>query len=348
MGPQGLQPNAPEVQFPGTQPAMGATPALGRAPQMPLGVEGGMPEGLQPNVPEAQFPGTAQPPTGATPALGRVPQRTPGVEGGMPQGLQPNAPEVQFPGPTAQENQLPGRAQPAMGATPQLGRTPQVTPDVEGGMPEGWPLVTGGSEDSDKVSRVLDFLDFVGQLKEVKRAGWVRSGVDGAESVADHTYSMTSMCLVLNPADGVDQTKCMKMALVNDLGVSITGDVVTAGLKPDNITREEKFRKEQEAIHTVASKLGGVTGAEIVSLWKELQVGVTPEALYVRDMNKLDMVMQADTYEQTQAVQLDDFFNTTSNVFKTSLFQSLDAEVRTRRADRSADRSRLSRDRLQY
>merc|ERR1712110_1366834 len=85
--------------------------------------------------------------------------------------------------------------------------------DAEGGMPEGWPLVTGDSEDSNKVSRELDFLDFVGKLKEVKRAGWVRSGVDGAESVADHTYRMTCMCFVLNPADGVDQTKCMKMAL---------------------------------------------------------------------------------------------------------------------------------------
>jgi len=370
--PEGWQPSPQEGQFPGTtQPEMGVTLVLA-AP-----VEGGMPEGWQPNASPAlesefreygaptdaqddEFPGTAQPAMRATPALGRVPQMTPAVEGGMPEGWQPNPQEVQFP----------GAAKPEMGATPVLGLVPQVTPVVEGVMPEGWqpremredtvaevptllpgmtaplPLVTEGFEDSDKISRVLDFLDFVGKLKEVKRAGWVRNGIDGGESVADHTYRMTSMCLALNPADGVDQTKCMKMALVKDLGVSITGDVVTAGLKPDKITKEEKFQKEQDAIHTVASSLGGVEGAEIVSLWTELQNGVTPEAMYVHDMSILDMVMQADTYEQAQAVQLDDFFDTTSNIFKTSLFQSLDAEVRTRRADRT--QSRPSRDRVQY
>ncbi len=32
----------------------------------------------------------------------------------------------------------------------------------------------------------IEFLKKVGQLKALKRAGWVRSGVSGPESVADH------------------------------------------------------------------------------------------------------------------------------------------------------------------
>jgi len=241
---------------------------------------------------------------------------------------------------------FPGTSQPAMRATSVIGRVPQVTPvavgvdlpvevDVEVDSPAleskfreyGAPTDVGevevpisvrGSIEPNKVSRVLDFCEQLGQVKDVKRA-----------------YRTACMCLSLNPTDGLDQTKCMKMALIKDLGVSTTGDVVTAGLNPDDITREERFLKEQDAIHKIASSLGGVGGAEIVYLWRELQKGETPEALYVRDMNKLDMVMQADTYEQTQAVRLDDFFNTTSNAYKTSLFQSLDAEVRTRRARRT-------------
>ncbi len=32
----------------------------------------------------------------------------------------------------------------------------------------------------------IEFLKRVGQLKALKRAGWVKSGVSGPESVADH------------------------------------------------------------------------------------------------------------------------------------------------------------------
>jgi len=197
------------------------------------------------------------------------------------------------------------------------------------------PVKINGSIEPQDVSNRLDFLAFVGHLKEVSRTGWVRSGIDDAESVADHVYRVACMCFLLNPADSIDQTKCIKMALIHDLGTSIIGDVVTEGMNPDKITKEEKIQKEQDAIYKIAYSLGGVAGEEIVSLWEELEKGVTPEALHVRDMSKFEMVLQANTYEQAQAAQLDDFFNTTLNVFKTPLFQSLDAEVRKRRARRS-------------
>merc|ERR1712007_149476 len=178
--------------------------------------------------------------------------------------------------------------------------------------------------DADRTCSVLDFLKSVAKVKQVNQPG-----TDGAESVADHMHRMACMCFLLNPEDGVDQKKCMKMALIHDLAVSITGDVVTEGRNPDKITKEEKIQKEQDAICKIAYSLGGVAGDELVSLWEELEKGETPEALHVHDMDKFEMLLQANT------AQLDDFFSTTLNVFKTPRFQSLAAEVRTRRARRT-------------
>jgi len=200
-----------------------------------------------------------------------------------------------------------------------------------------------------EVAKLLDFMRVVGKLKEVKRTGWVRSGVAGAESVADHMYRMAMMGFALGRVEGIDSTKCIKMALVHDLAESIVGDLVVEGDKQDNITREEKQKKEREALYGICDALGGAAGEEIRTLWEEFETGDSAETRHLKDLDRFEMVLQANEYEEAQNMALPDFFRTTAGKFKTPFFQELDAEVRKRRAERlskdaekKADEERLT------
>mmetsp|Transcript_22465 Transcript_22465/g.64578 ORF Transcript_22465/g.64578 Transcript_22465/m.64578 type:complete len:222 (-) Transcript_22465:27-692(-) len=196
-------------------------------------------------------------------------------------------------------------------------------------------------DDPPRITKILDFMRVVGKLKEVKRTGWVRSGVRGAESVADHMYRMAMMGFALGAADGVDSTKCIKMALVHDLAESLIGDLVTEGEshRQDKITREEKIRLEREALHGICDRLGGDAGEEIRSLWEEFETGDGVEARHLRDLDKFEMVLQASDYEEAQSMALPDFFRSTAGKFTTAVFKALDAEVRQRRERRQRDES---------
>ena len=48
------------------------------------------------------------------------------------------------------------------------------------------------------------------------RTGWVRSGIQNPESVADHMYRMGVMGLLVNGTE-YDSVKCLKLALVHDM-----------------------------------------------------------------------------------------------------------------------------------
>ena len=48
---------------------------------------------------------------------------------------------------------------------------------------------------------------------------------------------------------------------------------------------------------------------EIVSLWNEYDAGESPEAMVVKDIDKLEMILQADEYERTQNIALQEFFD---------------------------------------
>src|SRR5437868_10772352 len=92
----------------------------------------------------------------------------------------------------------------------------------------------------------IDFLRAVMQLKTLRRAGWVRCGVEPCESVAEHTFGVAIFALLLPKLSNlsVNRERCVALALVHDLAESIVGDLTPH----DPISTEEKFRRESEAM----------------------------------------------------------------------------------------------------
>lgn len=124
------------------------------------------------------------------------------------------------------------------------------------------------------------------------------------------------------------------MALVHDVAESIVGDITPHC----GVSKSEKERMESEAMNTLKSMLKDYPEAaeEMVELWSEYAKAETPEAQFVKDLDKLEMIMQADEYEEQQNVDLQQFFDRTKGVFRTPFARALSDEIRSNRAKRQS------------
>ncbi|CCW68923.1 unnamed protein product [Phytomonas sp. Hart1] len=142
----------------------------------------------------------------------------------------------------------------------------------------------------------ISFLQTIGRLKDTPRTGWVENGIANAESVGDHMYRMALMCMMC-PDPSLDKTRMIQMALCHDAGESIIGDITPRS----TITKEEKHVMELEAVHHL-SELAFSAGCapfskDLSELFEEYEDQKTPESNFVRDMDILEMVIQADSYQ---------------------------------------------------
>jgi len=174
----------------------------------------------------------------------------------------------------------------------------------------------------------IQFLTLIQRLKTTKRTGWVNHGVKESESIADHMYRMAVMAIISGDLPGVNKDRCVKMAVVHDIAEAIVGDITPT----DNIPKEEKNRLETAAINEMCQLLeGGIEATEVKELWLEYESNSTPEAKFVKDLDKLEMILQAVEYESEQDKALDDFFQSTKGKFQTDLGKSWAAEIIKRR-----------------
>jgi len=148
------------------------------------------------------------------------------------------------------------------------------------------------------MDRLSDFLEVARNLKSVKRTGWVERGVSGPESVADHSCMMALMCMAM-PADGrVNRDRAVGMALVHDLAEAETGDIIKKENWPvgGSMAAAEKADLERKALKNMLAGVERRTASEMLGLWEEYEEGVTAEAIFVRDIDVAERIMQAKSY----------------------------------------------------
>ncbi|HET91142.1 MAG TPA: HD domain-containing protein [Chloroflexi bacterium] len=140
------------------------------------------------------------------------------------------------------------------------------------------------------------FLD-AHRLKCTPRTGWVMRGVVDAESVADHSFGVAFIALVLGEMvdQPLDRAKLLTIALLHDLQESSIGDIpmpVTRHLPPS-----AKYEAEQSALKELLDQLPW--SEDWLSWWQEFEQNTSIEGQIVRDADQLDMLIQAHIYEQT-------------------------------------------------
>lgn len=140
---------------------------------------------------------------------------------------------------------------------------------------------------------LANFFTFVMDLKTIKRSGWINKvKVKDPESVADHTYAMSTMVMVFSDILGMKTERAVKMAILHDLGESIVGDY-----EPNVISSKEKKIKETEALDHILNHLPLESRKEYVDIWNEYQENKTETSQLVHWVDKFEMALQAKTYE---------------------------------------------------
>uniref|UniRef100_A0A0G4G2S7 HD domain-containing protein n=1 Tax=Chromera velia CCMP2878 TaxID=1169474 RepID=A0A0G4G2S7_9ALVE len=220
----------------------------------------------------------------------------------------------------------------------------------------------------------MDSLFFVseicGALKKIKRTGWLRCQVPLPESDSDHMHRCAMCALLLTqPADPrddyshpdtakfhpskVDTTRLLKMAVSHDLCEALASDI-TPFCDPKKVA--SKHETEERAMQEIRKVVGDPLGKDLYELWHEYEAQETVEALYCKDIDKFEMVVQAYEYEEEHLKDrkeipsapddpsshppasppvteepLRTFFMTTNKTMKSPLFKRLDRDLREKR-----------------
>jgi len=152
--------------------------------------------------------------------------------------------------------------------------------------------------DEKNLKEMIKFCKIVGKLKKTKRTGWItRIGIKDPESVADHTFRTAVLAMLVADLKGMDTEKMMRMALLHDVGEAIIGD--WDAIKTELEGRlEEKQRKENEALHEILSLLPKEIKDKYAKLWEEIVKRETPESKLLKELDKLEFLIQAAEYEK--------------------------------------------------
>ncbi|HII15582.1 MAG TPA: HD domain-containing protein [Nanoarchaeota archaeon] len=149
------------------------------------------------------------------------------------------------------------------------------------------------------------YFEFV-HLKQLYRQGWRLRGVpeDKCESVADHSFGTGVLAYVVANEyfPSLDASKVLLLATFHDLCEAHGGDPTPH----DNIPPEVKSAKESAAIKKLFRSLP--QGQKYVQIWEEYEEQKTPEARFVKEIDRLEMALQAAVYEKQGREDLEEFF----------------------------------------
>ena len=141
---------------------------------------------------------------------------------------------------------------------------------------------------------ISDFFFQIAGLKKLPRSGWkIKVGLENSESVAEHSYMMSVMAMVLSDLKSLDSVKVIKMSILHDWAESKIGDFM-----PDEIGYDKKSELENYAMIEILESLPPKLQSNYQNIWNEFLVRDTPEARLVHEIDKLEMALQAKIYEK--------------------------------------------------
>ena len=112
------------------------------------------------------------------------------------------------------------------------------------------------------------------------------------------------------------------MGLLHDFGEIYAGDIV-----PGEMGLDQKHALEQQSVERVFRSLP--KGEEYLAIWREFEEGQTSEAKFIKEVDRLEMGLQATIYEQEQMGDLELFFQSTDRALSTpelrEIFDALQA-----------------------
>lgn len=185
---------------------------------------------------------------------------------------------------------------------------------------------------------MIESLLTVLELKDEKRTGWELRNIEAPETVAGHSWGTAILTLIYSDEEDIEKDKALRIALIHDLGEAKIGDIAHRAVDAESeIDSEEKKRRERETVEELNSDLS----TDLLEPWEEYEERKSQEAKFVKDMDLIDMCLQALKYEKQGRYDpdeenenfqnyddLDEFFATTKPRLKTDTGKKLFQQIK--------------------
>lgn len=154
---------------------------------------------------------------------------------------------------------------------------------------------------------IYDFFEHEKRLGEIRRRGWEIRGVEGAETVGEHTREVVLLVSMETERLGYNTRRAELMARLHDLPEVLTGDITPydamgekADLRKWNPPTEEEVRlkrmEERYALHKLTRDLPPKLREEYREAWEEYAKGETREARLVHWIDVRQRLLKAKHY----------------------------------------------------
>ena len=175
---------------------------------------------------------------------------------------------------------------------------------------QGPPMVTKAANPVDsladiELSGVSRAYFEISHLKNMFRQGWLKREISEAvcESVAEHSFGVAMLCLMLLPQrPELDPLKVIRYALIHDLGEVYAGDITPH----DGIAKADKVKMEEAGVLHILGKL--TNGDGLISDWYDYESQENGEAQFVKEVDRLELILQTAIYQQTSELDGTEFF----------------------------------------
>ena len=198
--------------------------------------------------------------------------------------------------------------------------------------------------DTSDFASLLTFFIKISGLQRLQRTGWVRSGVRDPEKVSGHMFRMGVMAILMESEiteadDRILGGSAVVLSIIHDMAECIVGDITPS----DPVTPQEKHEKEVDAMKSLVKDLPCSTHSRELFdgfMRYENQLEGDEEAKLTKNLDKFDMVVQAEEYEekrkpkQAESNFLQDFFDSTENCFQNNTIRMWDKKLRSLRNQR--------------
>jgi len=155
------------------------------------------------------------------------------------------------------------------------------------------------------ITRLTRLAEQIISLKALPRTGWLQRGVTSAESVAEHSFGVAALAVVLTAADDSwNRERILAMALIHDFAEALLGDLPLSARRL--IGEAVKRDAERRAMVEICAAIPG--GERLMLLWEEYTAGETREARFVKALDRVETLLQALAYERAGNRSLDEFW----------------------------------------
>ncbi len=167
------------------------------------------------------------------------------------------------------------------------------------------------------MKELLNFLIEIGKLKGKKRRGWLIHQIKNPETTAEHIFHLAILVWVLGKKKGMNLIRAIKMALLHDLCEVYALDLTPYDpllpkdkkkikeilrrwpkLTPALKLKKAKYKEKMElaALNKLILKLPRDLKIELKNLWLDFSRGLTREARFVRQADKVINFLQGMEY----------------------------------------------------